>query len=42
MESFAAAMRRQLGRPPGGDAGRTLTARADTWMAGQAIRSPDP
>ena len=41
LELFAAATRRQLGRLLGGDAGRTLIARADTWMAGQAIRRPD-
>ncbi|MBV8232746.1 MAG: AAA family ATPase [Planctomycetaceae bacterium] len=41
LELFAAATRRQLGRLLGGDEGRTLIARADDWMAGQAIRRPD-
>jgi eukaryotic-like serine/threonine-protein kinase len=41
MELFAAATRRQLGRLLGGAEGRTPIARADAWMASQAIRRPD-
>jgi eukaryotic-like serine/threonine-protein kinase len=40
MGLFAAAARRQLGQVRGGDEGRALVERADTWMRSQSIVNP--
>jgi hypothetical protein len=40
MGLFAAAARRRLGLLRGGDEGRTLIERADTWMRAQSVRNP--
>jgi tetratricopeptide (TPR) repeat protein len=41
MQLFAAAARRRLGELTGGDAGRELIARGDSWMATQNIQNPE-
>ena len=40
MGLFAAAARRHLGQARGGDEGRELVERADTWMRSQSIVNP--
>ena len=40
MGLHAAVARRRRGELLGGDAGRSLTAEADAWMAGEGVRSP--
>jgi hypothetical protein len=41
MTLHATAARRRRGEVVGGDAGATIVASADAWMAGQGIRRPD-
>jgi hypothetical protein len=41
MALHAAVARRRRGELMGGDAGQSLVASADGWMAGQSIRNPD-
>jgi tetratricopeptide (TPR) repeat protein len=41
MPLHAAVARRRRGELMGGDAGQSLVASTDAWMAGQAIRNPD-
>ena len=40
MRLFAATTRRRQGQLLGGDAGRDLMTRADSWMADQQIKNP--